>query len=173
MDIDSLATKFINDLSVFDNKQRGSITFAVKKNYSEIVFLNTKKGFSLKEILGVINNKKLDGDVSHKAFYAAVARQTKQQNNVTLPASASSKDDRNLSFGAHEKIESKNVEPSEDVQLSDGWLHLLKNHPVMKKETIKRAINNGLTFEEAKNANEQGIRKFAEIANIYCMRKLN
>ncbi|MGP5713988.1 hypothetical protein ACTXPD_18575 [Vreelandella alkaliphila] len=78
-----------------------------------------------------------------------------------------------LSFRAHEKIENKSVETPKDVELTDEWLGILKDHPVMKKETIKMAINNGLTFEEEKNANDQGIRKFAKIVNRYCSRKLN
>lgn len=73
---------------------------------------------------------------------------------------------------AHENQMSETEDVESDGELSRGWLLVLEDHPVMKKETILRAINNGLTLEEAQAANAQGIRKFAEVVNRYCMRKL-
>jgi len=147
-------------------------SYLCKAYYDHVQELKKFYGFSYTQILKSVNSALelcSDNEIKYEAFRSSLRRIEKIRDGNSKHA-AKPQDNE---FRAHEKIENKIVETSKDVELSDEWLCILKDHPVMKKETIKRAINNGLTFEEAKNANGQGVRKFAEIVNIYCMRKLN
>lgn len=147
-------------------------SYLCKAYYDHVQELKNFYGFSYAQILKSVNSALElcpDNSIKYEAFRSSL-RRIERIRNANIKHVAKPKDNK---IRVHEKVKSKSVETPKDVELPDEWLGILKDHPVMKKETIKMAINNGLTFEEAKNANDQGIRKFAEIVNRYCSRKLN
>ncbi|WP_193067741.1 hypothetical protein [Halomonas sp. 3D7M] len=153
--------------------------YVCKAYYSYIYDLKNHYGFQLKRILESINLALgLNGDdvIAYQAFRSSMRRIEAKRGQPRFPVlkATETNEEKAKIIRAHEKISNekvKNRQESDYVELSNEWLELLKKHPVMKKQTILTAIENGLTYDEAEEADSKGIRKFAEIVNTYCARK--
>ena len=149
-------------------------SYVVKAYYDDINMLKEHYGFSLRRILDSIN-KSLDliGDdkISYQAFRSALRRVSAKRNSLEGKPSMLVDSGENNKIRAHEKAQEQ-TPTKKETELSNEWHELLKDHPVMKLATIQKAIDNGLTYEKAKEANEQGIRRFAEVVNKYHSKNL-
>ena len=149
-------------------------SYICKAYYDHIQKLKKFYGFSYAEILESINselNLNTGDKIKYEAFRSSLRRIEKIRD------SAKGQLDNQQHGNINSDVHSEKNAPLVKHEIADGelpqeWLSILKDHPVMRKETIQSAIKNGLTFEKAKAANDQGIRKFAEIVNKYCARKL-
>lgn len=149
-------------------------SYVVKAYYDDINMLKEHYGFSLKRILNSIN-KSLDldddGKISYQAFRSALRRVSAKRKSLEGKPSMLVGSVENNKIRAHEKAQEQ-ITNKKESELSNEWHELLKDHPVMKLATIQKAIDNGLTYEKAKDANEQGIRRFAEVVNKYHSKNL-
>lgn len=165
--------RFINNDNIPEKNKYAS--YLCKSYYDYVQSLKNFYGFSYAEIVESINSElklKAENEIKYEAFRSSLRRIEKIRG--TAKSQVDHQQNNNPRAGAYNnEIVSQVKDKNADRELSSEWVYLLKDHPVMKKETIQRAIDNGLTLEAAKSANDQGIRKFAEIVNKYCARKLN
>lgn len=165
--------QFISNDNIPEKNKYAS--YLCKAYYDYVQALKKFYGFSYAEILESINSElklKAENEIKYEAFRSSLRRIEKIRGG-TKSQVGNQKNNNSHTGVYNNEIASKVKDKTADRELSSEWLYLLKDHPVMKKETIQRAIDNGLTLEAAKYANDQGIRKFSEIVNKYCARKLN
>lgn len=162
MDIEQLARNIASDLALQSHKKRGVISFAVKKNFFDIKELH-EIGFSISNIIEVVNAYDSSIEIHYQAFYAAYSRyKAKVQNSAFEAKDSKSKIVDQPSAASHKSdvVDKKFTGESpgnNNHALPYEWEELHKEYSTIPKSIFKDAYEKGCKIENALNAIESGV----------------